>query len=420
MNIATPVEVLERDADTVTPPRSRLRLGGLVLVPLALVGVAGFKLVHHGSPAQAAPAPAEVTVAAPLSRNVAEWDDYVGRFAPSQTVEVRPRVSGQVTALAFKDGQVVHKGQLLFTIDQRPFLAAQAEARADVASAESALTLARSDFARANRLTGDDAVSAGEIDALRSKLHSAEAALAAAQARLRQRALEVEWTEVRAPITGRISDRRVDIGNLVAGGEANTGTLLTTINALDPIYFSFDASEALFLKAQRAKADGAPATEVQVRLQDESAYKWTGRLDFTDNGLDPRSGTIRGRATIANPGSFLTPGMFGNMRLATGGAVRALLVPDASVQLDQARKTLLVVAADGTVSAKPVTLGAAIGGLRIIRSGLDARDRVVIAGMQGAVPGTKVSAHSGTIAPDALAATPDAETPLPAQATFAP
>ena len=418
MNMETPVGVTGHD-EAFAPGRP-WRRGGLVLLPLVVLGFAGFKVLHHGDAAAAVPPLADVTVAAPLARDVTEWDDYVGRFAPSQSVEVRPRVSGQVTALHFRDGDVVQKGQLLFTIDQRPFLAAQAEARADVASAASALALARSDFARADRLTGDDAVSAGEIDQLRSKQQSAEAALAAAQARLRTRSLDVEWTQVRAPIAGRISDRRADVGNLVMGGEGSTATLLTTINALDPIYFSFDASEALFLKAQRARQQGLPATAVQVRLQDEAAYKWNGKLDFTDNGLDPRSGTIRVRATIANPGSFLTPGMFGNMRLATAGTARALLVPDASIQTDQARKTVMVVGQDGTVSAKAVTVGATVDGLRIVRSGLAPTDRVVIAGLQGAVPGTKVSPHAGKIAPDSSAETPDAEAPVPAQATFAP
>ncbi|WP_019831925.1 efflux RND transporter periplasmic adaptor subunit [Sphingomonas sp. PR090111-T3T-6A] len=417
MNMLTRVDQDERIDAPASEGRWQRR--ALVAVPLALIAFAGFKVMHHGAAAPAAMPPADVTVATPLARDVTEWDDYVGRFVASQSVEVRPRVSGQVVQRQFKDGDVVKQGQILFTIDQRPFLAAQAEARASVASAQSALTLARSDLARANRLSGDDAVSAGEIDSLRSKVQSAEAALAGAQARLRERSLDVEWTEVRAPVSGRISDRRVDTGNLVVGGEGTSATLLTTINALDPIYFSFDASEALFLKTQRAKREGKPATAVQIRLQDEAAYKWTGTLDFTDNGLDPRSGTIRGRATLANPGSFLTPGMFGNMRLATGGTTHALLVPDASIQTDQARKTVLVVDKDDSVVAKPVTLGAVIDGLRIIRSGLTPGDRVVIAGMQGAIPGTKVAPHNGTIAPDATDDAPHAETPVPAQATFA-
>ncbi len=219
MNMLARIDI---DAQEIRAPATAVRgwrwsIGALAL--LALAGVAAVKLVPQGPPA--APAtPPDVTVAAPLVRDVVEWDDYVGRFAASQAVEVRPRVSGQVVALHFKDGDVVRKGQALFTIDQRPFLAAEAEARANVDGAVSTLALARSDLARATRLKGDDAVSQGEIDQLSARVLSAEAGLAAAQARLRERALDVEFTTVRAPISGRVSDRRVDAGNLVVGGEA--------------------------------------------------------------------------------------------------------------------------------------------------------------------------------------------------------
>jgi len=226
---------------------------------------------------------------------------------------------------------------------------------------------------------------------------------------------------VRATLGGRVSDRRIDPGNLVGAGDGSSGTLLTTINALDPIYFTFDGSEGLFLKGKRdGEAKGSP---VEIRLQDEGEYKWKGQLDFTDNGLDPKSGTIRARAVLSNPDLFLTPGMFGNMRLSSGGKVNALLVPDTAVQTDQARKTLLVVAADGTVSAKAVTLGPVVDGLRVIRSGLTAKDRVVIVGTQMAMPGGKVQATTGKIAPEQRAAAGPAATggvSLAGQATFAP
>ena len=187
-------------------------------------------------------------------------------------------------------------------------------------------------------LIADEAVSAGEVDSLRAKLQAAQAALAAADARVRVRALDVEFTQVRAPIAGRISDRKVDAGNQVAGGEGTNGTVLTTINALDPIYFTFDGSEALYLKTQRARQPGAAPAAVEIQLQDETEHRWKGRLDFTDNGLDQRSGTIRGRAVLSNANYFLTPGMFGNMRLASGGKAPALLVPDTAIQTDQARR----------------------------------------------------------------------------------
>jgi RND family efflux transporter MFP subunit len=229
----------------------------------------------------------------------------------------------------------------------------------------------------------------------------------------------MEFTQVRAPIAGQISDRRVDAGNLVSAGEGAGSTLLTTINALDPIYFAFDGSEALFLKNKRARQAGASASPVEVRLQDETEYRWTGALDFTDNTLDPRSGTMRGRAVLRNPGMFLTPGMFGNMRLSSGGTADALMVPDAAIQTDQARKLVLVVAPDGSVAAKEVVLGPVVNGLRIIRSGLTAKDRVIISGTQMAMPGAKVQTRAGKIAPVIAPAAASSSAPTTGEATMA-
>lgn len=398
--------------------RPRWRAGALVAAPV-LVAVGAAALLNREQPAIAAPPPPTVTVSAPLVRSITEWDDYVGRFEASKSVEVRPRVSGAVTAVHFTDGAIVNKGQLLFTVDPRPFTAALAEARAGLATAQSDVALARANLDRANRLVADEAVSKSDLDQLGARMRAANAALAAAQARVRARALDVEFTQVRAPIRGRVSDRRIDAGNLVAGGDTS-GTLLTTINALDPIYFTFDGSEALFLKTKRAQAAGAAASPVEIKLQDEGAYRWTGRLDFTDNGLDPRSGTIRGRAVLRNADMFLTPGMFGNMRLSSGGTVSALLVPDAAVQTDQARKTLLTVARDGTVAVKAIELGPVVDGLRVVRSGLAAGDRVVISGTQMAMPGTKVNVRAGRIAPVHEAPPPGAGgLAMAGQATFA-
>ncbi len=419
MNMISKVEAEANDTPALGRHFNR-RNGAIAAIALVVALGAGWKLVDQPQAQAQAAAIAAVGVATPIVRPVTQWDDYIGRFAPSQTVDVRPRVSGAVTAIHFRDGDVVRKGQLLFTIDQRPFLAALAEARANAASARSALALAQSDYARVQRLTGDEAVSASEVDTLRARLQAAQAAVAAADARARQRALDVEFTQVRAPIAGRVSDRRVDIGNLVSAGEGQGATLLTTLNALDPIYFSFDASEALYLKSQRDRAANGGATDVEVKLQDESDYRWKGRLDFTDNGLDPRSGTIRGRATFANPDLFLTPGMFGQMRLASGGTTQALLVPDAAIQSDQARKTVLVIGKDDTVTVKPVELGPVIDGLRIVRSGLAASDRVVISNTQAAIPGTKVAARPDKIVPTAPPQAPSQDAaPMAAQATFA-
>nr|WP_245646781.1 efflux RND transporter periplasmic adaptor subunit [Sphingomonas soli] len=397
---------------------SRWQKGGLLATPVALL-VAGVTLAKNDAPAAAAPPPPTVTVAQPLAGQVNEWDDYVGRFEASRSVEVRPRVSGAVTAVHFTDGAVVAKGQLLFTIDSRPFAAALAEARAGLASAQSELALANADLGRANRLLDVEAVSKSDVDRLQARVRAASAAVAAAQARVRARALDMEFTQVRAPIAGQISDRRVDAGNLVAAGEGAGSTLLTTINALDPIYFTFDGSEALFLKNKRAKQAGATASPVEVRLQDETDYRWKGALDFTDNTLDPRSGTMRGRAVLRNPGLFLTPGMFGNMRLSSGGTESALMVPDAAIQTDQARKLLLVVGPDGTVAPKEVVLGPVVNGLRIVRSGITAQDRVIISGTQMAMPGAKVQTKAGKIVPVEAPPAPVTRAPTTGEATLA-
>lgn len=420
MNMISPIadDQAQPVAGAEPSPRAKLaRRVAWVAAPVVLAA-AGYGLVHRSTPAMAAPPPPTVTVSAPLQRDVTEWDDYVGRFEPSRSVEVRPRVSGAVTAIHFTDGQMVKAGQPLFTIDPRPYTAALAEAQAGVATARSDLALAHANYERATKLVDVDGVSKSELDRLRAQVQATTAGLAAAQARVRARALDVEFTTVRAPISGRVSDRRVDPGNLVATGQGTTATLLTTINALDPIYFSFEGSEALFLKAKRAGNE--KSAPVEVKLQDEGDYRWKGKIDFTDNGLDPRSGTIRGRAVLDNPNLFLTPGMFGNMRLASGNAVKALMVPDSAIVTDQARKTLLVVGKDGTVSAKPVRLGPVVDGLRVIVSGITPADRVVIVGTQMAMPGTKVQPITGKIAPTATSAS-DAPiaAPVAAQATLA-
>jgi RND family efflux transporter MFP subunit len=418
MNMIAKIQAGEEAKPSAKRKLSRWQRGGLVLAPLALAA-AGIGLVSRQPEALAAPPPPVVTVAAPLLRQVSEWDEYIGRFEASRSVEVRPRVSGAIVGIHFTDGAFVRKGQLLFTIDARPFAAGLAEARAGLASTRSELALAEADLGRAMRLLDVDGVSRSDVDRLRARVRSASAALAAAEARVRSRALDVEFASVRAPISGRISDRRIDAGNLVSAGEGAAGTLLTTINALDPIYFTFEGSESLFLKMKRARAAGAAASPVEIRLQDETGYRWKGRLDFTDNGPDPRSGTIRGRAVLANPGAFLTPGMFGNMRLSSGGTATALLVPDAAIQTDQARKLVLVIGRDGTLSPKPVELGPVVDGLRIVRSGLTPSDRVVISGGQLAPPGAKVQARAGRIAPVQAAEAPNIAAPLGGEATLA-
>lgn len=399
MNDLTPIEMNEFKELQDHEPALRLKMRRIIwaAVLIAAIMLTAYFMVRGGkAPAAAVLQPPVVTVATPLQREITQWDEYIGRFEASRSVELRPRVSGEVTAVHFRDGQFVRQGQPLFTIDPRPYRAALAEAQAGVATARSDLALAQSNLERALRLVEDDAVAKSEIDALRARVNAAQAALAAAQARVRSRSLDVEFTTVRAPISGHISDRRVDPGNLVASGDGPTATLLTTINAIDPLYFTFDGSEALFLKTRREGANGSAT--VEIKLQDEASYNWHGTLDFTDNGLDRNSGTIRARAIVRNPENFLAPGMFGNMRLSARGTEKVLLVPDTAVQTDQTRKLLLVVGRDGTVVARAVELGPVIdGGLRVVREGLAQDDRVVIEGTQMAMPGSKVTARRGRI-----------------------
>jgi len=424
MNMQTTIDTVfareQGEGDATSPRKPRPRTWAAGGLALALIAGLGWHFLSDNPAEAMAPAMPPVAAAQPLVREVTEWDDYIGQFAPSQMVEVRPRVSGAVTAIHFRDGDYVRKGQVLFTVDPRPYRAALEEARADVAAASSALALARSDYDRVAGLSGDEAMAASEVEQLQTRVRSASAALNAARARADRRALDVEFATVRAPISGRISDRRVDIGNLVSGDNGAGATLLTTINALDPIYFNFDVSESLFLKAQRNMAETGDA-RVQVRLQDEADYRWDGTLDFTDNGLDPHSGTIRVRAVLRNPDGFLRPGMFGNMRLADGGKVKALLVPDDAVQSDQARKIVLTVDSQGTIVAKPVEPGPMVQGLRVIRAGLSPDDRVVISNYQMAVTGAKVDTKRGQIAFPQVAATTQAQPagPVASQAPLA-
>lgn len=382
-----------------------------VLMTTALYGCS------QRSEAQAPPAPA-VTVAVPLVQTIQDWDEFTGRFEATQSVEVRARVGGYISAVHFRDGDYVRRGQLLFTLDPRPAQAALASARAQLAQSQAQLNLARTEFTRAETLLASQAVSQAEFDTRRGAVQQAEAAVAAANAGVRARQLDLEFTRVTAPISGRVSDRRVDPGNLVAGG-SSAADVLTTVVSSAPIYFTFDGSEAVLLKYQRQARQGA--APIQVRLQDETGYSRSGTLDFTDNAVDSASGVIRLRALIPNADGFLKPGMFGQARLAGAGSYQAMLVPDASVATDQARRIVYVVGADNAVAPRPVELGPLVDGLRVIRSGLRPTDRVIINGVQRIQqPGMKVQPKNGRIAPVAQQARAPVTTVAPAStATFA-
>jgi len=369
------------------------------------------------SEAQAPPAPS-VTVAVPLVQAVQDWDEFTGRFEATQSVEVRARVGGYISGVHFRDGDYVRRGQLLFTLDPRPAQAALASARAQLSPAQAPLSPAPRQLARSETPLETHAVAPAEVDTRRGALQTAEAAIAAANANVRARQLDLEFTRVTAPISGRVSDRRVDAGNLVAGG-SSAADVLTTVVSSAPIHFVFDGSEAILLKYQRQARSGA--APIQVRLQDESAYSRSGSLDFTDNAVDTASGVIRLRALIPNADGFLKPGMFGQARLAGAGTYNAMLVPDAAIATDQARRIVYVVAADGSVAPKPVQLGPLVDGLRVVRSGLERTDRVIINGVQRIQqPGMKVKATNGRIQPVASEARVTVTQAAPASsATFA-
>lgn len=334
--------------------------------------------------------PPAVQVAAPLQKQVSDWDDYSGRFEAVDWVEVRPRVSGAIQSVHFEDGQRVQQGQLLFVIDPRPYAAALAQARAGLNGARAALANADAELKRAETLARDKLISQAQHELLAAGQLRAAADVAAAEAAVQAAELNLSFTRITAPLAGRASWRRLAPGNLVT---ADT-TLLTTIAAEDPIRFVFDAPESALLKYRRESA-GAQGRPVEIRLQDEREYRWKGRVDFLDNALDRSSGTIRGRATVANPDGFLTPGMFGQMRLFAAEPMDTLLVPDQAIVTDQTQQIVYVVDGEGTVAQKPIRPGRLIEGMRVIREGLDPADRVVISGVQRARPGRKVTVTEG-------------------------
>lgn len=372
------------------------------VVWLCLGLLAAVAAIRLGASAQNGPPPApplpSVTVAHPLKETVPRWDEFTGRFAAVQRVEVRPRVSGAVEKIHFTDGQIVKAGDLLFTIDPRPYQIAVESARAEVARMQAQTAMLSRDFARGESLVGGGAITRRDLDQRRGGSDSARAQLMGAEAALRNAELNLEWTQVRAPIAGRVSDRRIDIGNLVQGG----ATLLTTIVALDPIHFEFDMSEADFLHYARNGAGHRKTGETPafVRLADETDWRRRGAIDFLDNQLNVHSGTIRARAVLPNKELFLSPGAFGRVRV-NGGDMAALLIPDAAVASDQTSKIVLVMTPDHKVAAKPVTLGPLHKGLRVVLSGLDGDDFVITAGLANPMvrPGAAVAPVEGVIAP---------------------
>ncbi len=356
-------------------------------------------------PQPAAAAPPQVTVAQPTKRTVTDWDEFTGRFEPMAEVQVRARVGGFVTSVEFRDGAIVRTGDLLYVIDARPFEAIALQADGQLSDARAKAELARRELDRALTLVQTSAVSESVVDQRRQALQAARAAEMQADGVMKAAKLNIEFTHVAAPITGRASRHLVSVGNLVQGSDNASGTLLTSIVSLDPIYLYFDMDEATYQKNNRLWHEGKrPSSRdtpnpVQVTLVGETKPSHEGTMNFLDNRLDVSTGTLRGRAVIPNKDLSILPGQFGRVRLIGSAPYDALLLPDTAVATDQSRKIVFVVKADDTVEARPVVLGPLDDGLRVIREGLKPEDRVIVDGLQRARVGAKVTPKEAPAAP---------------------
>jgi RND family efflux transporter MFP subunit len=394
-----------------------MKHGWLLAAGLLALGACGKKQ------APPAPPPPAVSVAQPLQRDVVDWDEYIGRFTAPQSVNLRARVTGVVTQILFKDGQDVRAGQPLFVIDPRPFRAQLAQAQAQIASSQAALANATSVQNRSAGLFRAQAVSREELENDQATVRTQAANLKSARANADIAALNLSFTTVRSPVSGRVSSRRVSLGDQVTAGD----TLLTTVVSLDPIWFTFDGAESFYLKYLREAQKGTrgssrnAANPVDIQLADETSYRHHGRMEFVDNALDPGSGTIQAHAVVPNPNHFLTPGMFGRARLLGSGSYRAMLVPDEAIVTDQSRKTVFVLGADNKAVQRVVETGPKVFGLRAIRDGLAPTDRVIIDGVAQLQPGAVVTPKPTQIKPandDAGPQEPAVTVPQSASATF--
>ena len=357
---------------------------------------------HRGNRAAAAPTPTSVvTVSRPLQRELDVRAGFLGQFSAIDRVELRAQVGGTLTEIHFKDGQIVHKGDLLFVIDPRPYEIKLAQAQAALQTATARVALANNQLFRAQSLKHNEFATQETVDQRTNDQDASQAAVEDAKARVRDAELDLEYCRARAPFTGRIGARQVSLGSLVAGSRAATSptTLLATLVSLDPLYLDFDMSESDFLtfSRERARIGGPLANKVMIALSDENNFSREGTLDFIDNALDRSSGTIHARATVRNEDLFLAPGQFARLRVAIASPTPVYLLPDAAVVLDQSQRLVMTVGSDATVKPKIVTTGELRGGLRVIQSGLEPSDRVIIDGLVRAIPGTKVAPQDGTI-----------------------
>lgn len=335
-----------------------------------------------------------VKVMKPEQREITEWQEFTGRFEAVEEVAIRARVTGYLDAVHFKDGQMVDKGDLLFEIDPRPFEATLARAQADLQRVLSLLKLSELELTRGERLLTQKAISAEEVDSRRARYQEASANVAGARAAVQTAALDLQYSKISAPVSGRISSRNIDIGNLVSTD--SSAMPLTTIVKTDPLHFVFDVSESEYLQfAREAGGDAALTGDVeikaQIRLADETNWQRQGVINFVDNRLDQNTGTLRMRALVPNPEGLLRPGIFGELRMTISGPQQALLIPDKALVSDQAAKVVMTVNQAGEVTAKPVTPGILTDDeMRVIRDGISKDDQIIVEGLLKARPGSSV------------------------------
>ncbi len=348
-------------------------------------------------PASPATAPPELTVSQPVSRRIVEWDEYTGRFDAVEAVDVRARVSGYLTEVKFTDGEDVKAGDLLFTIDPRPYERALDQAQAQLNQAKVSVSNAKLDVERGRPLLKSDYISRKAFDDRENILRDAEALVKIGEARVKAAELDLSFCRITAPISGRISRTLVTPGNFVSGGGSEgASTILTTIVRQDPIYIYFDVSENNALKYQRLSqasgkgASGIMGAQVGVGLPDEEGFPHNAKLDFLENRLDQSTGTLRARAVLANGDRFFSPGMFARVRLQSAPEYEALLLPDEAIGTDQANRFVYVVGSDNIPVRRTVDLGPIDGGLRVIRKGLEPDDWVILRGQQRVRPGQRI------------------------------
>jgi multidrug efflux system membrane fusion protein len=381
--------------------QSRNILWGL---PLAITAALALSACGKGDEASQQQAAAKVSVAEVIEQPINEWDEFTGRLEAPESVEIRPRVSGYIDRVAFDEGSLVKKGDLLFQIDPRPFEAEVKRLQAQLQQARADYTRTANEARRGDRLRQSNAISAELADARSSAATAAQAQVAAVQAQLDNAQLNLGFTRITAPIDGRVSRAEITSGNLVNAGES----LLTSVVSTDKVYAYFDADERVFLKyvelARKAGSDARGASPVYLGLSSEAGHPHQGQLDFLDNQVNPRTGTIRGRAVFDNSKGEFTPGLYARLKLVGSSTYPAALIKDDAVGTDLGKKFVLVLGEDNSVNYRAIELGPKLEGLRIVRTGLAKGEKIVVNGLQRAMPGATVEPQAVPMADEATLA----------------